>query len=968
MKGFNALFLIFGPLLLLLGLPVLIWVELPYQQWVLLAYSLFLFVIFLLWTMRIQKLWRNAERLVIQTLQEKVHEEDFEGAPSIFRTFFEEVHLFYLKIKEAVKLIEKIDEQDGENSAMVYLKAEDQLGKAILDVRKKMGHYRLEEQQRNWGLQGMAEFAELLRSQESDMKEFGYKIISKLVKYLNASQASLYIKHQDAEGEYLELTAAFAFNRRKYFQKKIYTGEGLMGQCLQEKDSIYLTDVPQDYITIRSGLGEALPTNIVIMPLIVNEEMEGAIELASFHVLKDFEMKFLRELASNVAASLANNRVAERTRKLLQESQDLAEELKYREEQMRQNMEELSTTQEEMQRKQLELDGVVRAINHTLLTAEISPKGYLLKMNESFRNLLGIKEADIDQWNIERLFPSSLAYNKAWESLAQGQSYSAEQELQVGKQSIWLQTNYSPLRSASGSMMKILLFAQDITKRRMEEKELEKLSLVADNTDNAVVIAGPDGLIEFVNKGFSKMTGYELEEVKGLKPGNFLQGPETNRETVKRISQKLKQGEPIYEEILNYDKNGETYWVSLAINPVRNQEGKIYKYISVQANITETKKSALDFKYKMEAISRSNAIIEFDIQGNIVHANENFLHMMGYELDEIKGQHHQIFVNSDDIDSEEYRKFWERLSSGESFQGNFQRITKNGEMIHLKGVYNPIFDINGKPIKVVKFALDVTAEYRLKQETQKQEAELKSHMAAINKTIACLEFDLDGKLKEANDIYLGITGYNKEDLVGKYYFDLLPSYEREKPQNQLMWASLKEGQFFSGEYKQIDKTGHELWLNGTFNPIFNEKGRPYKIMLFAQFTTKEKEKQNELSGTISAFKNFLPMLEFSQEGIFKSANELFFQTFGYKRLDLRQKSWQEIVVSNDKFKDILSELGQEEHIKKELQLIAADGTSSTCICGISPTHNLENQINKVVIVLLEQKENKVLTSNLATNK
>ena len=164
-------------------------------------------------------------------------------------------------------------------------------------------------------------------------------------------------------------------------------------------------------------------------------------------------------------------------------------------------------------------------------------------------------------------------------------------------------------------MSKVVKFATDITKQVQQQAKFNLLSLVADETDNAVVITDPEQKIVFVNRGFERLTGYSLADVAGRVPGRLLQGPDTDKTTVARIRQKLRAGEPLYEEILNYDSQKRPYWISLGINPVRGADGRIERYISVQANITETKLKALEFNTKLDAIGASNAMAEWTAEG-----------------------------------------------------------------------------------------------------------------------------------------------------------------------------------------------------------------------------------------------------------------------------------------------------------------------------------------------------------------
>ena len=188
----------------------------------------------------------------------------------------------------------------------------------------------------------------------------------------------------------------------------------------------------------------------------------------------------------------------------------------------------------------------------------------------------------------------------------------------------------------------------------------------------------------------------------------MLQGPLTDSATVTRIREKLLEQKPFYEEILNYRKNGESYWISLAVNPVFNDTGALYKFVSVQALIDDTKREQLEFNYKLDAISRSQAVIEFSPDGTVLSANDNFCNATGFSEAEIIGTHHRTFVPNHIQESVEYQTFWSQLASGEVLSGKFERITKDRQPLWLQATYNPIFDGEGNVYKVVKFASDIT--------------------------------------------------------------------------------------------------------------------------------------------------------------------------------------------------------------------------------------------------------------------
>lgn len=231
----------------------------------------------------------------------------------------------------------------------------DNLAVALLNMRNRLKNVAEDDKKRNWATEGYAKFGEILRNHSDDLKKLSEDIIINLVKYLSANQGSLFIVNDsNSKDEFLELSACYAWDRKKHMHKKIAFGEGLAGQAWQEGESIYLTDIPDNFISITSGLGQANPNSLLIVPLKINDKIYGIIEIASFQPLEKNVIEFVEKLGESIASTISGVKINTRTKKLLEESQQQAEELQAQEEEVRQNMEEMTATQEELQRKEIE--------------------------------------------------------------------------------------------------------------------------------------------------------------------------------------------------------------------------------------------------------------------------------------------------------------------------------------------------------------------------------------------------------------------------------------------------------------------------------------------------------------------------------------------------------------------------------------------------------------------------------------
>ena len=248
---------------------------------------------------------------------------------------------------------EDIGEGNFENDLTAIEAEENSLANSLMKMRENLYKAKLDEEKRSWTIQGVAQFADYLRSENRNIKSLSSTIISNLIKYLGANQGGIFVVNDEDEDDkpFLELTASYAYERQKFLKKRLEKGEGLVGQCWLEKDKIFMSEVPDDYVNITSGLGDANPRCILIVPLLLQEEFYGVIEIASFRVFEDHEVEFVERIAENIASTISIVKVNDRTGRLLAESQDQAERLQQQEEELRQNAEEMQATQEEMNRK-----------------------------------------------------------------------------------------------------------------------------------------------------------------------------------------------------------------------------------------------------------------------------------------------------------------------------------------------------------------------------------------------------------------------------------------------------------------------------------------------------------------------------------------------------------------------------------------------------------------------------------------
>ena len=355
------------------------------------------------------------------------------------------------------------------------LSEEDVLGKSLIEMRTSLikadeedEKRKIEDEKRRWANEGLAKFADILRQNNDNLENLASEIIINLVNYLKANQGGLFILNdEDKENVHFELLSAFAYDRKKFMKKKILIGEGLIGTCAIEKKTVFMTNVPQDYLEITSGLGGANPNSLLIVPLKLENDVLGVLEIASFNLFEKHEIEFVEKLAESTASTLSSVRINLRTNELLEGSQQQAEEMAAQEEEMRQNMEELQATQEESTRKTIEMEGFVEALNSSSFVIEYDIDGIIQKINDNYLVLLGITREDVvgthHSGSVKFTDQQKAEYDKLWRKLKNGEIAKETTTVAVNKKEFIFSETYTPIRNTEGEVYKVLKISNNIT-------------------------------------------------------------------------------------------------------------------------------------------------------------------------------------------------------------------------------------------------------------------------------------------------------------------------------------------------------------------------------------------------------------------------------------------------------------------------------------------------------------------------
>ncbi|MCK1649944.1 PAS domain-containing methyl-accepting chemotaxis protein [Bradyrhizobium sp. 149] len=352
-----------------------------------------------------------------------------------------------------------------------------------------------------------------------------------------------------------------------------------------------------------------------------------------------------------------------------------------------------------------------------------------------------------------------------------------------------------------------------------------------------------------------------------------------------------------------------------------------------------------DADVQLAAIGRSQAMIEFAMDGTILTANQNFLNALGYSLDEIKGKKHAMFMPADQRDSAEYKAFWAHLNRGEFQAAEFKRIAKGGREVWIEASYNPVLDAAGKPVKVVKIATDITA----KKINAMTEA---SQVAAINRAQAVIEFKLDGTIITANENFCKALGYSLTEIQGKHHSLFVAQVERDGAAYREFWAALNRGEYQAGEFKRIGKGGREVWILASYNPLLDENGKPFGVAKFATDVTAEKLKNADLAGQISAIDKAQAVIEFNMDGTIIAANANFLGALGYSLAEIKGKHHSMFVEPAERdgtaYREFWAALNRGEYQAAEYKRIGKGGKEVYIQASYNPILDLNGKPFKVV--------------------
>ena len=501
--------------------------------------------------------------------------------------------------KKILTFIEKL--REGETKVKYKLEgSDDRVGQSLIKLRDRINANREEEDirknedfQRSWVSEGLAKFGDILRKYNDDIEKLSTNIVSNLVQYIEAKQAGFFVLNEDHDDEkFFELTAMFAYERKKFLSKNVSWGEGLIGTCALERKTIYLTEVPEGYVNITSGLGNANPKSILIVPLLVNDQVHGVIEVASFKEYEPYQIEFVEKVAESIASTLSNMKINLRTGILLKETQKQTGMMTAQEEKMRKGMEELRNIQEDKAEQSQQFVNFTNSVNHTLIRAEYSTNGTLSYANTKFLEKLGyVGNSEVEGKHISMFINEKdrAWFDKIWEDLAAGGRHFEGDMKHVTKQGkeVWTMATYVSVRDTDGMPEKILFLGIDTTEAKKQSLDFEG-QINALNISSLKAEFSISGKFLNANQLFLDALEYKEKETSDLSVFHMLSSE--NLLAFKRIWTGLSDNKHFQGPLQLKTRNEDDIWLFGTFTGVNDMYGEIAKVILIASDITEQKR------------------------------------------------------------------------------------------------------------------------------------------------------------------------------------------------------------------------------------------------------------------------------------------------------------------------------------------------------------------------------------------
>ncbi|TAF34619.1 MAG: PAS domain-containing protein [Cytophagales bacterium] len=672
---------------------------------------------------------------------------------------------------------------EGQLDTEFYPSKHNVMGKALLEMRDNIREASQKEQALTWKTQGIAQAGQLMMDAET-LEQLTSNVLIFCVKYMRGHQGVLFLVEKNNQNRsVLRIAASHALSDKSRNKLEFEVGEGLVGQVANSRKPLFLNSTPSHYFDIKSALGQAKPSSLIIVPLLLHDDLAGVLEISSFVAFDDTQQQFVLELSERLAASILAQRAAEENMQLLHNTQAYTEQLRSQEEEMRQNMEELQATQEELTKQMMqneltrnELLARVEALNESALVSEFLLDGKMIYANKKFANTYKQRNADLRNTSIFRYLsiedsPAEIANIR--ERLLQKQIFQAVFKCQLANQEdIWLETTLAPVLDENSEVSKCINISFDITKQVAQGMRLSKLLKEADQASRAMKEAHQlvdekleaidnsigmmeiknDGTILSVNSRFLSILRYEEVDLVGQSHKILIPTDELLFSNYKNFLRKLLLEGSLEGEFKRLTKDGTFVWIRGCYTATLDLDNKISKIILLCYDITAEQ-----------------------LQRKALH--ENLAQIQQHE--------------------EEMRQNMEELQATQ-------------------------------------------------EELNRASMELNNFITALDNATIILELDKYGRVHRVNQNFSRVTGYSKSEAEGQPHSFYVPKEQNAAEDFAILWERINKGEYFESEVKRLKKNGNIIWFRVYYIPVKNEQGELQRIICISSDITSSKENTQKI--------------------------------------------------------------------------------------------------------------------------
>lgn len=636
----------------------------------------------------------------------------------------ENMNLLSERLRNSDKNIAFAEEISRGNLSADYEEAEgaDEMGNSLLSMREGLLVASHREENEKYKNVGIAEISDILRKHMGNLELLTSEVLIQLVNYLNANQGGLFLIKEEGDEKYFEMASCYAYDRKKFVNKRIELTEGMIGASYQERDIVYMTEVPEDYVKITSGLGTSNPNCLLIVPLMANEEIVGMLELAAFKKLQDHQIEFVKRAAESIASTIVSSRIGERTTILLDEARKMTEEMGAQEEEMRQNMEEMQATQEEMKRAQQELrekEGNLNAlINNTEDTIFAIDSNYEITIvNETLRKKYETLGVILDTGrNVFEVIPEEQhsKWKERYDRVLSGERFSVLEEQNAEDGIHYIETDHYPIYDENGRVIGASVMSQDRTEEKRQQLEVKKreedLRSLIDSSGDTFFAMDRNYIVTAINSTLQKKyEGTDNALAVGVNVFDTMSGDRA--EYWRDCYDKVLTGERIQEIIPVKAGNGKLSYMEAQCNPIVNESDEVIGVSVIGRDVTSRISASKDLERKesmmaslMDHADDTYFAVDTDYRVTVI----NLALRRRFEASNIELNIGDIIFDKLPKDQHAtWKEKYDRALKGMAFV-EVQELRAGGKALTLEVNYRPISDKTGAIVGASAISRDIT--------------------------------------------------------------------------------------------------------------------------------------------------------------------------------------------------------------------------------------------------------------------